>query len=194
MSKKQCLLTKYVSSLSDEDDSLELTESIPSATSTSDDDVRQLKLVRKFIPRWRYLFPWIEIEGEGTESELLYCHECKMAGLKNDFACGKSCPPKGWKKEYFQRHTDSSDHAKHAPTAIAIAKTAVSMFKAPKVLASEAETVGLLVNIHFIVTNGLSMNKGAALHSLTDFQLAFYADEQMEIEQGSFTSISNCDC
>ena len=47
------------------------------------------------MPRWKYLFPWIEIEGEGTESELLYCRECKMAGLKNDFACGKSRPPKG---------------------------------------------------------------------------------------------------
>ena len=45
MSKKQHLLTQYVSSLSDEDDSsLELTESISSATSTSDDDVCQLKL------------------------------------------------------------------------------------------------------------------------------------------------------
>ena len=191
MSKKQRLLTKYVSSLSDEDDSsLELTESIPSVTSASDDDVRQLKLARKFMPRWKYLFPWIEIEGEGTESELLYCRECKMAGLKNDFACGKSRPPKGWKKEYLRRHADSSDHAMHAPTAIAISKTAVSMFKAPKFLASEAETVGLLVNIHFLVR--LSMNKGAALHSLTDFQLAFYADEQMEIEQESFT-LSNRD-
>ena len=69
MSKKQHLLTQYVSSLSDEDDSsLELTESIPSVTSASDDDVRQLKLARKFMPRWKYLFPWIEIEGEGTES------------------------------------------------------------------------------------------------------------------------------
>ena len=53
--------------------------------------------------------------------------------------------------------------------------------------------VGLLVNIHFLVTNGLSMNKGATLHSLTDFQLAFHADEQMEIEQESFTSLSNHD-
>ena len=84
-----------------------------------------------------------------------------MAGLKNDFACGKSRPPKGWKKEYLRRHADSSDHAKHAPTAIAISKTAVSMFKAPKFLASEAETVGLLVNIHFLVTNGLSMSCSA---------------------------------
>ena len=53
--------------------------------------------------------------------------------------------------------------------------------------------VGLLVNIYFLVTNGLSMNKGAVLHSLTNFQLAFYVDEQIEIEQGSFTSLSNCD-
>ena len=67
------------------------------------------------------------------------------------------------------------------------------MFKAPKFLASEAEMVGLLVNIYFLVTNGLSMNKVAVLYSLTNFQLAFYVDEQIEIEQGSFTSLSNCD-
>ena len=54
MSKKQHLFTQYVLSLSDEDDSsLELTESIPSATTTSDDDVRQLKLAQKFMPRWK---------------------------------------------------------------------------------------------------------------------------------------------
>ena len=102
MSKKQCLLTQYVSLLSDENNSsLELIESIPSATSTSDDDVRQLKLARKFMPRWKYLFPWIEIKGEGTESELLFCRECKMAGLKNNFACGKSHHPKVGRKSTF---------------------------------------------------------------------------------------------
>ena len=54
MSKKQHLFIQYVLSLSDEDDSsLELTESIPSATTTSDDDVRQLKLAQKFMPRWK---------------------------------------------------------------------------------------------------------------------------------------------
>ena len=55
------------------------------------------------------------------------------------------------------------------------------MFKASKFHASEAQTIGLLVNTHFLVTNGLSMNKGAALHALVDFQLAFYDDEDKEI-------------
>ena len=55
--------------------------------------------------------------------------------------------------------------------------------------------VGLLVNIHFLVTNGLSMNKGTALHSLVDFQLAFYDDNEMEIEQeSSSTVLRSHDC
>ena len=36
------------------------------------------------------------------------------------------------------------------------------------------------------------MNKGAALHTLVDFQLAFCDDEDMEIEQES--SSAGCDC
>ena len=56
------------------------------------------------------------------------------------------------------------------------------MFKAPKFHTSEA-------------TNGLSVNKGAALHALVDFQLAFYDEENMEIEQeSSSTVLPGCDC
>ena len=96
-------------------------QTVSSTTSTSDRDVHQLKSIRKFLPRWKYLFPWVEIEHEGTKTESLYCHECRAAGLKNDVACGKSCPPKGWKKEYLRRHTDSSDHTKHDSLAISTA-------------------------------------------------------------------------
>ena len=56
--------------------------------------------------------------------------------MKNDFAIGKVCPTKGWKKEYLRRHADSSDHWRFAPQATAIAKSATSLFKAPR-LASE---------------------------------------------------------
>ena len=111
----------------------------------------------------------------------MYCCECRAAGLKNDFACGKPHPPKGWKKEYLRRHAESSNHAKHGSLAISTAKTAVFVFRVPKFYALEAQTIGLLVNIHFLVTNGLFMNKGAALHALMDLQLAFYDDEDMEI-------------
>ena len=67
----------------------------------------------------------------------LYCHECRAAGMKNDFAIGN--------------------------------KTAGSVFKTSKLLSSERETMGLLFNVHFLATNGLSMNKGAPLHALFDF-------------------------
>ena len=44
--KKQHFIMQYVPSLSDEDNSSELTKTIPSATSLSDDDVRQLKIIK----------------------------------------------------------------------------------------------------------------------------------------------------
>ena len=56
------------------------------------------------------------------------------------------------------------------------------MFKAPKTSASERETLGLLINIHFLATNGLSMNKGAPLHSLVDFHILFHDKEPVIIE------------
>ena len=55
--KKQCLLTQCVLLSDDDDSGQELTETVTSATSMSDgDDVHQLKLTRKFLPRWKYLF------------------------------------------------------------------------------------------------------------------------------------------
>ena len=77
---------------------------------------------------------------------------------------------------------DSTDHSRIAPQVTPIAKTASSMFKAPKTSASERETLGLLINIHFLATNGLSMNKGAPLHSLVDFHILFHDKEPVIIE------------
>ena len=57
------------------------------------------------------------------------------------------------KVEYLRRHTESSDHTKHGPLTISTAKTAVSMCKVQKFHALEVQTVQLLVNIHFLVTN-----------------------------------------
>ena len=124
------------------------------------------------------LFLWAECE-EG-ENEVKYCKDCRQAGLKNEFAHGKPRPPRGWKKEYLRRHADSNDHTRQAPLVMSTAKTATAMFKTTKLQASEKETVGIMINVHFLATNGLSMNKGAALHSLVDFQLSFYNDEQSD--------------
>ena len=141
--------------------------------------------------RWKYLFPWVEIDNELNE-EKLYCCECRAA----DVAIGKLRPAKGWKKEYLRRHAESSNHSRFAVQAIAIVKTASFVFKAPKLLASERETMGLLFNMHFLTSNGLSMNKGAPLHALFDFHLSFHEDQyqqtpiEVDLEEQSSLSIA----
>ena len=50
----------------------------------------------------------------------IYCHECRAAGMKNDFAIGKLRPAKGWKKEYLRGHAKMSDHSRFAVQAFAI--------------------------------------------------------------------------
>ena len=39
---------------------------------------------RKFLMRWKLIFPWIEVEDGGNDK--LYCRECHSAKLKNAFA------------------------------------------------------------------------------------------------------------
>ena len=184
-SKKQRLLTKYL--VSDESESTESMETLPLTSSNESDDVHYL---RKFLPRWKMLFPWAEYEG--GEKEVIYCSDCRQAGLKNEFARGKARPPRGWKKEYLRRHADSNDHTRHASSVISTAKTAVSMFKPTKLRASERETVGLMIDVHFLATNGLSMNKGAALHSLIDFQVSFHNDEQSDNSDNEESASGSC--
>ena len=45
-----------------------------------------------------YVFPWVEDSRDGEVVAKLYCRDCRAAGLKNDFALGKTRPAKGWKK------------------------------------------------------------------------------------------------
>ena len=195
--KKQRLLSAFVSESCQSSEAAEDTETLPSSysSSASEDSTNAPYRLRKFLPRWKYLFPWVEIRDDGDE-EKLYCRECRAAGMKNDFAIGKVRPAKGWKKEYLRRHADSSDHSRFAPQATAIAKSATSLFKAPR-SASEKETLGLLFNIHFLTINGLSMNKGAPLHTLVDFHLSFNEDYPIRIEdemedQSSISTAASC--
>ena len=44
---------------------------------------------------------------------------------------------------------EACDHTRHAPLVISTAKTAVFMFKPKKLRASERETVGLMIDVHF---------------------------------------------
>ena len=130
---------------------------------------------RRFLPRWKKVFPWAEYH---EESDVIYCRQCRIARFKNDFAIGKQRPAKGWKKEYLHRHAVSDDHARHAALVVSTAKSAAGMFKVTKPSSvSEMETLGLLVDVHFLVTNGISINKAAPLHSLVDYQLLFYGDD-----------------
>ena len=174
--KRQRLLTAFVDIDSSDTDSvpsfsysLNTNEEVENKSSYS-------RAQRKFLPHWKYLFPWVEIDNE----EKLYCRECRAAGMKNDFAIGKLRPAKGWKKECLRRHAKTSDHSRFAVQALAIAKTASSVFKTPKLLSSERETMGLLFNVHFLTTNGLSMNKGSPLHALFDFHLSFHKDQYQQ--------------
>ena len=91
----------------------------PSASSStsegpepSSDDAHYL---RKFLPCWRMLFPWAEYE-EG-ETEIVYCHDCRKASWKNEFARGKGHLQEDGRRNTFivRRHADSRDHTKHTP-------------------------------------------------------------------------------
>ena len=88
--KKQQLFCEYVeANLSQQD-----TEILPSSSSSEEMETN----IRKFLPRWKYLFPWVEVEdSDGEVVAKLYCRDCKAVGLKNDFALGKAHPAKGWK-------------------------------------------------------------------------------------------------
>ena len=126
---------------------------------------------------------------EGTGEDItVYCRDCKRANLSNDFARGKKRPGKGWKKEYLQRHADSNQHLLHALPTIRTAEQAKShnMFL-PK-SATERQTIGLLHNIYFMVTNGLPVYKAIPLHSFVDYQLEVYSDESQCGSQRSFLS------
>ena len=193
--KRQRLLTAFVDINSSDTDSTIPSSSYSSNTNEEvENESSHCRARRKFLPRWKCLFPWVEMDNE----DKLYCRECRAAGMKNDFAIGKLRPAKGWKKEYLRRHAESSDHSRFAVQAIAIAKTAGSVFKTPKLLSSERETMGLLFNVHFLTTNGLSMNKGAPLHALFDFHLSFHKDQyqqtpievDLELDEQSSLSIA----
>ena len=132
------------------------------------------------------------MEIEGGEDEKVFCKDCRKAGFTNEFAVGK--PGRGWKKEYLQRHVISNDHSKHAALTITTAARASDMFieqGSKKCAASEKETLGLLLNVHYLVKSGLSLNKVASLHCLVDDQFHFYNEEsQSPISQCHRSSYS----
>ena len=67
------------------------------------------------------------------------------------------------------------------------------MFQSPKSAStSELETSELLVDVHvhLLATNGLSMNKGAPLYSLVDFQLSLYKEDSDDILDSARDDVS----
>ena len=94
MSKKRCVagagrLENYFDSMSG---SSSVSSSIENKKSELSDSLRQQ---RKFLLRWKLLFPWVEFEDGSHENETLYCREYCSAKLKNAFAVGKDRPPGG---------------------------------------------------------------------------------------------------
>ncbi|XP_070549713.1 uncharacterized protein [Ptychodera flava] len=64
--------------------------------------------------RGRFLTSWQTTVGEhftyDDVSNTVTCEICRRASAKDNFAVGKKCPDKGWKKEYLQRHNTRATH------------------------------------------------------------------------------------
>ena len=131
-----------------------------------------------FLLSWTKFYPWVTTEGTG-DNMVVVCKLCRKAKLTNDFAEGKKCPKKGWKREYLQRHADSDDHVKHAVSTVRTAQhaQATNMFQLSS-SASEKQTIGLMQNVFFLAKNGLAIYRASPLHFLVDCQLSFYFDKE----------------
>ena len=110
------------------------------------------------------------------------------------FCCCKVCPVKDGRSTLDIMRIQATT-PRLAPQATAFAKSATSLFKAP-ILASEKKTLGLLFNILFSTTNGLSMNKGAPTYSCW-FHLSFNEDYPIQIkdkmeDQSSLSTAASC--
>ena len=149
---------------------------------------------RKFLLRWKLLFPWVDFEDGGQESEKLYCRECRSANLQNAFAVGKDRPLGGWKKEYLQRHAISNDHVKYASAAFQKAQTRLIDDDRVRIGSTEKETLGLLRNVHFLVKNSIALLKASHLHSLVDDQIEFYSSKPAASSGLSGTSDTDEPC
>ena len=110
------------------------------------------------------------------------------------FCCCKVCPAKRWKK-YLGHHADLSNHSKACSTGYSYCQVCYFPIQSSH-LASEKETLGLLFNILFSTTNGLSMNRGAPTHSCW-FHSSFNEDYPIQIEdkmedQSSLSTAASC--
>lgn len=131
--------------------------SVDSSDCSSKEPFVASKLSRKrnFLLSWMKIYSWIITEGSGDDMVVI-CKQCQKAGLSNDYAKGKKCPGKGWKREYLQRHAESDDHVKHAVATVRTAQHAqASNMFVPMSSAVEKQTIGLMKNILFLAKNGL---------------------------------------
>ena len=77
--KKQRLLTAYVDL--DSSEVVEDTKSLASLSYSSntnkevESDTGHCRVRQKFLPCWKFLFPWVEIEVIDENEEKLYCRE-----------------------------------------------------------------------------------------------------------------------
>ena len=97
----------------------------------------------------------------GYKWKMAITRNCTVSAyLKNPFAVSKAWPMGGWKKEYLQPAI-SNNHVKYASEAFRKSQTWI--FNDDQVPfrtgATEKATLGLICNIHFLVSNSVSLNK-----------------------------------
>ncbi|XP_070551357.1 uncharacterized protein [Ptychodera flava] len=122
--------------------------------------------------RGRFLTSWQTTVGEhftyDDVSNTVTCEICRRASAKDDFAVGKKCPDKGWKKEYLQRHNTRATHiaATRQPTLIKEAEASVR--NAQRV--GGAKVIPLIRNVLFLCQENISVFKAKKLHRLLEIQ------------------------
>lgn len=62
---------------------------------------------KNFLQKWLKTFSWLQCN---YERDIVTCTVCMKDCKGNEYVTGKSCPHKGWKKEYLTRHKNCVDH------------------------------------------------------------------------------------
>ena len=137
---------------------------------------------RSFVLSWMKIYPWVLVEGD-DENMTVYCRQCKKAGLTNEYAVGKKALPRDGRKSIYRgiQKTISMQSLPFQHLKLPRVQILVKCF----LLATEVQTLGLLHNIYFLVTNGLP------IHSFVDYQLTFYSDDPCALSPSHRTGWSS---
>ena len=129
----------------------------PDSESSSDSDEELTS--RRFLPRWSKKFPWVNYDDV---NDVVTCTVCAKAGKRNDYVAGKPRPPRGWRKEYLNRHKNSVDH-RNATKEPCMAAQAQNMYEHMLSEAGE-QTMVLMKNVYFLARECIAVLKANKLH------------------------------